>query len=249
MKGDKKKKSRPGLGQFLINNPFVVVGLVAALVVVAFAAARWRSAERVEARVIFEDSPLARSTRAAGDKPRVYYDVTDDPNYHTADRLRDAASVALVLGLYRVNVFAQRQPAPASVDAMISGVASQGLLPPGVSLSPDGSSGVLVGPASTLYVRYRVNPFGVEVVSLPANSRHGDNIIVRLPADGEEAQKTLSGAASVFTHVYVKELELPAPYSSRELVEANGWKYEPLRESNLTPDAVSSLMNSLRRVR
>src|SRR5262249_28740262 len=53
--------------------------------------------------------------------------------------------------------------APASVDSLVKMMAERNLLPPNVNLSS--TKGVLVSTHATIYLRYRIEPVGIEVVS------------------------------------------------------------------------------------
>ena len=236
------------LSKLAARYPVDVVLLVAALVIGCFAVARLRGPDVVEAHIILEDDPVRAAAAGRKARPRAYYDVMQDPNYRTADRLRDASSVALLLGLRRIHVFAQKQPPPPSVTALLAGILPE-LQANGVTPAPDGSPGVLLGPGSTIYVRYRIAPFAVEVISIPHNNKSGDNIIVRLPADDNARDNSEANSVSIYTHSYVREVPLPAPFASRELIMATGWKAETLRQSSLTPEQVSQIVAALRRAR
>lgn len=236
------------VSELAARRPFVVVLIISVLVVGVSALGRLRKAEVVDARITFEENASRPEYQPGKKGRRVFYDVTQDPNFHTADRLRDASAIAMLLGLRRIYIFQEKQPAPANVTALLSGILPE-LERNGVTPSPDGAAGVLVGPGSNIYVRYRIAPFAVEVVSIPKGQRDGDNIIVRLPVDGAIPNNSEARAVSIYTHPFVRELQVPAPFSSDALITAQGWKAEEMKQSTMTPEQIKQIANQLGSVR
>lgn len=226
-------------------NPFALVVIIALLVVGGMAFARRRAENAYNPEIVYAERGGRLIKQSGEKKPAVHYNMLDDPNLLTAGRVRDASSLAFVLGLYRVNEFAQKHPTPANVNSMIAGVMNASLLPPGLSVS-DRAPGVIISDSSTLYVRYRINPFGVEIVSVPQKPGIGDNVLIRLPSDEVIPNNAASMAASLYTIPYAKELQVPEPFSSRAFIEAQGWKFEQLHESKLTPEQVTQLSQQIK---
>ncbi|MDQ3651563.1 MAG: hypothetical protein M3458_15075 [Acidobacteriota bacterium] len=90
----------------------------------------------------------------------------------TTERLREVSALTMALVLYATRERIEGRT-PGTVDALLAGVSKHGLMPPG--LAPQGQSGTLVAthstrvgtaPHGTLFVRYRPEPLGIEVIAV-----------------------------------------------------------------------------------
>lgn len=231
--------------------PSFGVLIVALCGLALFVAAHLMSVEQVSADVDLSDSYAANHVpRPTRDDSKFVTADFESPVARMAGRMREASGLALVCGLARVNEYVSKRPAPANVDALVDLVATQSLLPPGVSI-PDPlnrKSGVLVGSHATLYVRYRVDPFGVEVVSIPNTSNDGASILIRLPND-EDASKQQTPAASKGENpgvsLYISDsrdaVTIPSPFASPATMLTAGWQPDKFRSLDLPQDRINEL--------
>jgi hypothetical protein len=117
-------------------------------------------------RISFE-----RGARASGEgaprragEPTAQGAVFDGEVYRTEGRLREASAVAIAASLSGVARSVEQRPVR-TVDELLDEIVRRGLLPPGVELVRERN--MLVSERSTIHVRFRPEPFGVEIVSLP----------------------------------------------------------------------------------
>jgi len=248
MRGIKKllKKIPPSVGVLV----FALGGLG------LFVAAHLMAVEQVSANVEFTDAYDARRAPAKGrDDSKILTADLDGPVPRQAERMREASGLALVMGYARLNEAINRRPAPATVDALIQLVEAQGLLPPGVSL-PDPLnrvSGVLTSPHATIYVRYRVEPFGVEVVSIGKTKDDGAAILIHLPFEDDPKQQPTSPGkkeapgVALFVCDSTGPITVPPPFASPATILTAGWQPDKFRALEISQDRVDELNDWLRR--
>jgi hypothetical protein len=233
----------------------VGVLIVALCGVGLFVGAHLLSVEQVSADVEYTDAADAR--RAAvkrREESKLLAPDLDGPVPRQAERMREASGLALVMGYARLNEAIKRRPAPASVDALIELVSAQGLLPPGVVLPEAGSrtSGVLAGRHATIYVRYRVEPFGVEVVSIGNTKDDGAAILIRLPYQDDPRQqpaaptKEAPGVA-LFVCDSTEAITIPPPFSSPASILTAGWQPDRFHSLEISQDRVNELNEWIKR--
>jgi hypothetical protein len=235
--------------------PAVGVVIVALCGVALFVAAHMMSVEQVSADVQFSDrydqrapSPLKR------DESKIVTADLDGPVPRQAERMREASGLALVIGYARVSEAINKRPAPASVDALLEIVTREGLLPPGVSVPApeDRKPGVLAGRYATIYVRYRVAPFGVEVVSIGNTKDDGAALLIRLPYEDDTAQATAAAknenpGAALFVCDTMGTITVPPPFASPATVLQAGWQPDKFRSLDLSQDRVNELNDWIRK--
>ncbi|MBA3713413.1 MAG: hypothetical protein H0W76_13345 [Pyrinomonadaceae bacterium] len=239
--------------------PLAVVLCVALFVVGLPFVVRLLTVERVVAHVNFDETNMRRDNRGRSVALPSSGKLADGVMYRTADRTRDATSLALALGLSRMSDYASGRPAPASVDDLLRQVAERGLMPPGLSLPPEAgreSSGVVASERATIYVRYRVAPFGVEIVSVGSTRGDGTALLVRLPSEAapRASKSSLDGedeaaGVSLFISTTISRVEVPPPFCSVADMDARGWTLEPAREVAVAPSRFAELQQWLRRSR
>ncbi len=239
--------------------PLAVVVCVALFVVGLPFVIRLMTVERVVAHVNFDETIMRREPRGGAGALLSSTKFADGAMYRTADRTRDATSLALALGLSRMSDYAGGRPAPASVDDLLRQVAKRGLMPPGLSLPPEAapdSSGVVANERATVYVRYRVAPFGVEVVSVGRTHGDGAALLVRLPSEvtTRASNSSLGGedeaaGVSLFMSATISQVEVPPPFCSVADMDARGWTLEPARKAAVAPARLAELQEWLRRGR
>jgi hypothetical protein len=155
------------------------------------------------------------------DPPPRIASVWDGEVMRTADRIGEATGLALAASIY-ASAEQLKNRTPRSVGDLMSGVARQGLLPPGLKFTQ--SPGTLMGPRGTLAVRYRLIPLAVEVVSIGDKPVDGPALIVRVPDDVSN-----SGEAKLYIANKLQGIAVPAPFAPAPEVIALGWIPERLR--------------------
>lgn len=173
--------------------PHAVVLLVCCAVLGALVLIRYLTPLRSEVNISLYErrfmEPEAKKQRPA---PTSLEEVVGDHSvYYRAERLRELSDVTLCLELYYLKRATAegggRYPpanVPESVEALLEGTKEAGLLPPGMTASRN-FAGALNSPHSTLYVRYRPRPFGLEVISVPQGSGKEGGLMMRLPGGVE----------------------------------------------------------------
>jgi hypothetical protein len=141
-------------------------------------------------------------------------DLPDGEVYRTADRLREASALALGSALYAANELANRQSIP-DADALIAGIRSEGLLPPGITID---ARAMLLSNRSKLQLRFRPDPFALEVLSFPRSREDGPALMIRIPAAGNDAER-----GSVFIADRLRDIDPPAAFVSLTDCVRAGW--------------------------
>ncbi len=144
--------------------------------------------------------------------------------YRTADRLREALAVALGAVLYASNELANRRH-PRDADAVIAGMKSFGLLPPGVTI---GGTAMLLSPLAKLSLRFRPDPLSIEVVAAPqhredgpsphcSDSQHSRKCRQRLRVHRRPARRHNTSRALCFScRLRSRRLNRPTSHSGRD---------------------------------
>jgi len=209
--------------------------MVAAFVVggVLFTRYLYERSLSVNARV--EIDPLAEEARADVASAKAEgLRIFDGEVVRTALRTREASALALVAGLRASQALAKVQRFP-SVEALSQALSGEGLLPPNVDPA-SGVPGVFGSRYGMLYLRYRVEPLGIEVVSVGKEEIDGPSLIVRLDTSGGET----SGAV-VLRARQLGEVLVPEPFKPPYQVNPVDWQQELLRESKLAPEEQQNL--------
>lgn len=154
--------------------------------------------------------------------------ITEGEVSRTEERIREATALATAASLFAASESLNSRT-PVSVTALLSGLNNMGLMPPGLQLlDPQGD---VTSPHGRLFVRYRPEPLGVEVVSLGTVRLDGPALLVRLP------DKSISGTseegAGLYLATRLDEITVPAPFATQAEVVALGFAPEPLRAAKL----------------
>jgi hypothetical protein len=150
-----------------------------------------------------------------------------------AERIREAA--AMVMGLSVLSFTEQvNHQVPATVDLLVNGMVDRALLPPNVNLTS--VKGVLASPRATIYLRYRAQPFGVEIVSIGRGDLDGPPIIMRL--DGQSAD---SVGAILLVAKKSELTSMPKPFTALTEISTTDWSIEQLRERSFEGSEVDKL--------
>ena len=164
-----------------------------------------------------DDSSNQRSTQIAPNLP------DDGEVYRTAERLREASAVALAAGLYVAGEQVNRRY-PQSVDSVIAGVRSAGLLPPGITV--DGRA-MLLSRFATVLLRFRPDPLAIEVIDIPHSREDGPALMVRIPGLGPQGER-----GSVFIADRLGDINLPSPFASISNCVRTGWIDQPINQAD-----------------
>jgi len=214
--------------------PPEVVVLGAALAVVACVSiAHLTRIREVDARVVEEQEARRRTARAASDDVGgALRDPEELPAFREAYRIQECSGLALGLALVAIDRrLASGSPATSTAE-IIAEACSRGILPPRVEVA---NSDTINGPYSSILVRYRPEPLGVEVISIPSTSVEADGapILARVSAEaGAEAYTLLRTATPVV---------LPRPFASEAALEAARWKREILKDYSGTHGSLDDL--------
>ncbi len=160
----------------------------------------------------------------------------------TTERLREVSALTMALVLYAARERIEGRT-PGTVDALLAGVTRHGLMPPGIT--PQGQSGTLiathrtrVGTArhGTLFVRYRPEPLGIEVIAVSRERRDGPALMMRVPDDVGEGE-----GGGFFMATRLDDVVVPQPFAGEPEVLAAGWSRESLRAVKLLPEEGQNL--------
>lgn len=210
-------------------SPIAVVCATALLVVAASLTSNYffgNSTRVIDPRVEMEFDGYTE-IKASGERTmrqRNVATVMEGEVAHTADRIGEAEALALAASLYAATEQIKGRT-PKTANDLIAGVASQNILPPG--LSPTRTEGALSSSGGTLYLRYRPKPLAVEVVAIARELRDGPAILVRIPDENAK-----DGGASLFLATRLSGVMVPHAFAPAAEVIAAGWSPEPLRAIN-----------------
>ncbi len=200
-------------------SPPVIVGVTAMLVVgAAFTASLARAVGVIEPHVLILAESSEEGTSTPERRPLTPPQM-DGEVIRTTERVREVSALMMGLVLYATRERIEGRT-PATVDELLAGVTRHGLMPPG--LVPQGQSGTLiathrtqVGTAihGTLFVRYRPEPLGIEVIALGQEHRDGPAIMMRLP----DEERGSEGAGCLMA-TRLDEVVVPQPFASESEV-------------------------------
>ena len=218
--------------------PVTVVLMTAITVIALLLGVGWLNARRYRVTARVEIAAPSFET-AARSKPLAEPAGTmpDGEVAHLAARVREASALVVGLSLLAVSEQMQRRPV-ATVAQLVDRMSVQNLLPPGLNRQ---GAGVLVSSRATLHLRYRVQPYGLEVVSLAHERADGPAIIARLAAQQDEA-----GEAVLFIAKRFAGIALPEPFLPVAQINTLGWQSEPLRERTDAAQELTQLQNWVR---
>ena len=219
--------------------PSRTVGLIACIVAltVTFAGDIRRAFQtRFNPRIAFaaraeEQRTKARNIEARSNQAPVF----DGEMYRSEGRLREASAVAIAASLAFIARSTERRPV-ANVDDLLTEIARRNWLPPGVEFVANRR--ILASERSMIHVRLRMQPFGVEVVSLGRERRDGAALLLRVPddvADDEPPNNPPHNqphnqfrGGRYFRSLRLDEIRVPEPFVLPSRVQATGWQAETL---------------------
>jgi hypothetical protein len=170
---------------------------------------------------------------SASPSPRA---LPDGEVERTAARVREVSALVMGLTLLAVQEAIAGQPVPSSESLTDRFVARQ-LLPPTIRSSS--ARAVLESDTAVLYVRYRVEPLALEVVSLGRTPDDGAPIIGRIVTGSNEH-------SALFIARQIKGAVLPDPFLPAAQVIALNWSAEPWRERAFATQELEQIQHALR---
>ncbi|MBS1808785.1 MAG: hypothetical protein JST84_11380 [Acidobacteria bacterium] len=209
-----------------------VLGVVGGLLLTNWIVARW---QRVTARVEVAAPQIeAAQTKASASPPPKA--LPDGEVERTAARVREVSALVMGLTLLVVQEAVAGNPV-ASSEALTERFISRHLLPPTIRASS--ARAVLESETAVLYVRYRVEPLALEVVSLGRMPEDGAPIIGRIVTGSDEH-------SALFIARQIKGAMLPDPFLPAAQVIALNWSIEPWRERAFAQEEVEQIQHALR---
>jgi hypothetical protein len=145
--------------------------------------------------------------------------VFDGEVYRTEGRLREASAVAIASSLSGVARSVERRPVR-TVDELLDEIVRRGLLPPGVELVRERN--MIVSERSMIHVRFRPEPFGVEIVSLGRERADGPGLLLRVP--DENATPPQNARQRYFYSFRLENVSVPEAFAPASAVQAAGWQ-------------------------
>lgn len=173
-------------------------------------------------RISFERNAQAstrRTTRKANETA-TQAAIFDGEVYRTEGRLREASAVVIAATLSNVARSTERRPVR-SVDELLEDIAARGLLPPGVELVRERH--LLVSEHSTIHVRFRPDPIGIEIVSLGRERADGPGLLIRVPDENTASQ---NARQRYFYSFRLENITVPEAFANPAAVEAAGWQID-----------------------
>src|ERR1700752_350109 len=188
-----------------------------------------QSTGTVDPRVVLaEDQATEVIQRQRQMQANAFSAVTDGEVSRTEERIRQATALATATSLFAANESLNRRT-PSTVTALLAGVSAAGLLPPGLQLVD--ARGEISSPRGSLFVHYRPDPIGIEIVSLGKARMDGPAILVRLPDTSNSGRD--GNAVGLYLATRLDEVRLPVPFASEAEVVGLGFVPEPLRAAKL----------------
>jgi hypothetical protein len=226
-----RTKTTRSLSRAVFSSPLLVaVGAAASVVfVLSFAGYVRRGgfwSSEVEARVLTRGKVLDSSSQSLNGQ-RVF--AFQGEVFSDAERLREAAALGLGSMLFATQRNLDHAPI-SSVEALLRAMASDGLLPPDMVLDQSGPS--VTSKYAVYYVRYRLDPLGVEIVSIGKGSLSGPALLVRLP-DDEFSQNALTYYVAPRTGGGVT---VPVAFAAPAQIIATGWQPVTFKSSSVSSD-------------
>lgn len=187
-------------------------------------------ARHLATRNVASVDPNVSIERAQGDDLNIKtgnnsINLPDDGEvYRTAARLREASALALAAALYAANEQANRHFIPDAVE-LIAGIRSAGLVPPVIRID---ARAMLLSDRSKLILRFRPEPFAIEVLSFPHSREDGPALMIRIPATADDSEH-----GSVFIADRLGDIDPPAPFAALTDCVRAGWVDQPFDQAEI----------------
>jgi hypothetical protein len=199
----------------------LVVTATATLVLATVITLNWLNARRARVNAHVEiAAPQFAPMQAQRANAASQGSLPDGEVERLALRVREVS--ALLLGLNAVAANHQLQHRSLHhVEHLLNALVQAAPLPPG--LERVAGQGAFVSKHATIYVRYRPQPFGLEIVSVGRELLDGPAVLGRMDAGAQPG-------AWLFIARKITGATIPAPFAPLEQVIALNWQSEPLRE-------------------
>jgi hypothetical protein len=192
----------------------------AALVVLAALITSYFKSRAIDPRVTMEFNGAA-TLKQTSVRQTVIATTIDGEVARTAERTGEATALALSASIYAASE-QLRGRAPQGAKDLLSSLASQNLLPPRLALTQ--VEGNLVSTSGNVWLRYRPEPLGVEVISIGHKPSDGPALFVRIPDELSE-----KGEAKLYVSGSLSAVRIPGPFLPAAEVITLGWSPETLR--------------------
>lgn len=207
-------------------SPLTAVAATAILVVGSSVVANHflgKSTRTLEPRVTVESGRSAgeQALKESQTQRKVVVAAIDGEVSRTADRAGEAQAVAIAASLYAATEQIEGR-IPPNADGLLAGMATQNLLPPGVTLIK--AEGAMACDHGILYLRYRPSPLAIEVLAIGREKKDGPALLVRVPDDN-----TREGGASIFMATRISDVSIPTAFTPASEVISAGWSLVLLR--------------------
>jgi len=210
--------------------------LIVAVVVVAIIAVRFgyplfsHTTGRVDPHI----NLTKEKTRELIEKQRqqqltALYAVDDGEVSRTEQRIREATALATAVSLFAANETLKRR-APANANVLLLAIENSGLMPPG--LQTNGTDGSVVSQHANLLVRYRIEPLGIEILSLGRGAIDGPMLIVRVLSG--EIKDSERHRSNIYVASSLEQTKLPSPFASEAEIFALGFEEQHLPVTKLS---------------
>ena len=217
------------LGRAVLSSPLAMVLSVAMLVVFGMSLVSYMQrggfwSPEVEARVLNEQTGRGEERRDQGSRGRTF--AFQGEVYDQAEQIRQSGALVVAATLFAATRSLEGKPIQ-TVESLFSGVVESGLLPPGLVL--DVTTKSVNSDCAVFYLRYRREPLAVEVLSVGRRASDGVAILVRVPDDG------FSENALTYYMISKDGLQAPSAFTSAAQLTASGWRPEPFKATELSP--------------
>ena len=215
-----------------LNKSVLVVGLLVTLIL-GLRVLSFLSPEKtgvVDPRVVLaQDKASEVPEHQRQMQANAFAAVADGEVSRTEERIREAIALATVTSLFAANGSLKTRT-PWTVTELLTGISNTGLLPPGMQLLD--AKGEISSPHGSLFIRYRPEPLGIEILSVGKVRLEGPAILVRLP-EASLSDRDNDGVG-LYLATRLDEVQLPEPFASEAEVIALGFAPEPLRAAKLS---------------
>ena len=220
-------------------SPRVVTGVVACglgLLLVFGRDARRFFTDHFQPRITFAEGQARQRTDATKTTVVTPATVFEGEVARTEVRLREASALAVAASLTGVAAFVDGRPVR-DVNGLLRGMTERGLLPPGFTIAPEGTS--IQSEYGALHLRLRPQPFAVEVLSLGRTRRDGPALLLRVPDEGNlHTGANPNAATRYFSSLTLSTVKIPAPFAAPTAILALGWRSDTFRPT--LPDGANA---------
>lgn len=144
----------------------------------------------------------------------------------TAQRFREAAALGMAVSLAAFATYAANRTFSPTELGVLKDLSDRRLTPPGIDINGESIESEL----SVIRFRYRREPFGFEIVSVPRDPA-GPLLLLRFPLPPGEPN-----SVTYFQSLNAQRERLPAVFSTTEQLSAAGWNIGHWRGEALSLD-------------